>query len=74
MFLLSNISYITYTTFKGVIELPIDKTKNTQILVTFPNETVEQIENFQFDNRIKNRNEAIRQLVEKGLQKSSEKE
>lgn len=48
--------------------MAIDKTKNTQILVTFPNEMVEQIEDHWHENKFKNRNEAIRDLVEKGLQ------
>lgn len=47
--------------------MAIDKTKNTQVLVTFPNEMLEKIDDFQFNKRIKNRNEAIRQLVKKGL-------
>ncbi|MED4654499.1 ribbon-helix-helix domain-containing protein [Bacillus pseudomycoides] len=47
--------------------LVYNKEKNTQILVTFTKEQVEQIEQFWHDNKLKNRNEAIRQLVEKGL-------
>lgn len=49
--------------------MAIDKEKNTQVLVTIPNEMLEKIEDFQFDNRIKNRSEAIRILIEKGLEK-----
>ncbi|BDH62133.1 hypothetical protein MTP04_22630 [Lysinibacillus sp. PLM2] len=46
----------------------INKDKNTQVLLTLPHEMLEQIENFQFENRIKNRTEAIRILIEKGLE------
>mgnify|MGYP005749492219 CR=1 FL=1 len=49
--------------------MPIDKSKNTQILVTFPNEIVEEIERYWHDNKLKSRSEAIRQLVEKSLSK-----
>lgn len=49
--------------------MAIDKNKNTQVLVTFPDELLEQIETYQFENRVPNRNEAIRQLVRKGLEK-----
>ncbi|MEH7595168.1 ribbon-helix-helix domain-containing protein [Bacillus toyonensis] len=34
-------------------------------LVTFTKEQVEQIENYWHENSLKNRNEAMRQLVEK---------
>ncbi|MEK4512848.1 ribbon-helix-helix domain-containing protein [Paenibacillus sp. FSL K6-2524] len=49
--------------------MAVDKTKNTQILVTFPNDTLEEIEKYWHDNKMKNRNEAIRDLVQKGLNK-----
>ncbi|MDU5945477.1 ribbon-helix-helix domain-containing protein [Paenibacillus macerans] len=48
--------------------MAVDKDKNTQILVTFPNEMVNEIEQFWHDNKLKNRSEAIRDLVAKGLQ------
>lgn len=48
--------------------MAIDKEKNTQVLVTIPNEMLQKIEDYQFDNRIKNRSEAIRTLIEKGLE------
>ncbi|MEK5166020.1 ribbon-helix-helix domain-containing protein [Paenibacillus sp. FSL R5-0527] len=48
--------------------MAVDKDKNTQILVTFPNEMVDEIEQFWHDNKLKNRSEAIRDLVAKGLQ------
>jgi len=47
--------------------MAVDKTKNTQILVTFPNELIAEIEKYWHDNQLKNRNEAIRNLVQKGL-------
>lgn len=47
----------------------IDKDKNTQVLITIPHEMLEKIEDFQFENRIKNRSEAIRILINKGLEK-----
>lgn len=47
--------------------MAIDKEKNTQILVTFSNEIVEEIEQYWHDNKLKNRSEAIRDLVKKGL-------
>jgi metal-responsive CopG/Arc/MetJ family transcriptional regulator len=49
--------------------MAVDKTKNTQILVTFPNELVKEIEKYWHENELKNRNEAIRELVQKGLNK-----
>ena len=49
--------------------MAIDKSKNTQVLVTFPNEIFEEIEKHWHKNSLKNRNEAIRQLVNKGLEK-----
>lgn len=47
----------------------INKDKNTQVLVTITHEMLEEIENYQFENRIKNRTEAIRILLQKGLEK-----
>jgi len=51
--------------------MAIDKTKNTQVLVTIPNEDLEKIEDYQFNNRIKSRTEAIRILINKGLEEES---
>lgn len=48
--------------------MAVDKDKNTQILVTFPNEMVDDIEQFWHENKLKNRSEAIRALVAKGIQ------
>ncbi|CAG9614651.1 hypothetical protein BACCIP111899_03884 [Bacillus rhizoplanae] len=47
--------------------MAVNKEKNTQVLVTFSNEQLKKIEDFWHENKLKNRNEAIRQLVEKGL-------
>jgi len=55
--------------FERVINMAVDKEKNTQVLVTFPRELIEQIEVYWHDNKLKNRNEAIRELVMKGLSK-----
>jgi metal-responsive CopG/Arc/MetJ family transcriptional regulator len=49
--------------------MAVDKDKNTQILVTFPNEMVEDIKEFWHDKKLRNRNEAIRMLISKGLEK-----
>lgn len=49
--------------------MAVDKEKHTQILVTFPNEMVEEIEKYWHDNKLKNRSETIRELVLKGLEK-----
>ena len=46
----------------------IDKTKNTQVLITMPHEMLEKIEDFQHENRIKNRTEAIRILLNEALE------
>jgi len=50
--------------------MAVDKTKNTQVLVTFPNEILEEVETYWHKNQFKNRNEAIRQLIKLGLVKS----
>ncbi|MCM3616670.1 ribbon-helix-helix domain-containing protein [Sutcliffiella horikoshii] len=49
--------------------MAVDKSKNTQILVTFPNEMLEEIKKYWHENQLDNRNEAIRQLVASGLKK-----
>jgi hypothetical protein len=63
--MLVNISYITYNIGGGDF-VAVDKDKNTQILVTFPNNLLEQIDQYWHDKRIMNRNEAIRQLIAAG--------
>ncbi|HDR4568973.1 ribbon-helix-helix domain-containing protein [Bacillus paranthracis] len=54
--------------------MAVDKTKNTQVLVTFPNEMLKQVDEYWHDNRFKNRNEAIRELIRISLtQKETQK-
>jgi metal-responsive CopG/Arc/MetJ family transcriptional regulator len=53
--------------------LAVNKDKNTQILVTFPNDLVDSIEKYWHENKLKNRNEAIRELVQKGLKQPLKK-
>ena len=53
--------------------MAIDKNKNTQVLVTLPNELLKQIEDYWHANKLKNRTEAIRKLIKIGLSKSSQK-
>ncbi|HWI50234.1 MAG TPA: hypothetical protein VNU45_18645 [Rummeliibacillus sp.] len=48
--------------------MAIDKTKNTPINVNFPNELLGKVEDYQFENRIKNRTQAILELIKKGLE------
>ncbi|MFD2703796.1 ribbon-helix-helix domain-containing protein [Paenibacillus shunpengii] len=52
--------------------MAVDKEKNKQILVTFPNETVVEIEKYWHNKKLKNRSEAIRELVILGLKNSKE--
>lgn len=52
--------------------MAINDEKNTQILVTMPWELKEEIETYQFNNRIPNRTEAIRELIRKGLDQDKE--
>lgn len=52
--------------------MAIDKDKNTQILVTMPWELKEEIEDYQFENRIPNRTTAILDLIRKGLDHNDE--
>ena len=53
---------------KELVYVAVDKKENTQILVTFPNEMVKEIENYWHKNKVKNRSEAIRMLIRKGLE------
>ena len=54
--------------------MAVDKDKNTQILVTMPWELKEEIEDYQFENRIPNRTAAILDLIENGLAKENKEE
>lgn len=47
--------------------MTIDKGKNTQVLLTLSKELLEKIEDYQFENRIASRSEAIRTLLKKAL-------
>ncbi|MGR6760442.1 ribbon-helix-helix domain-containing protein [Paenibacillus sp. T2-29] len=51
--------------------MAIDKDKNTQVLVTFPNDLLDEIEMFWHENKLKSRSETIRRLVEIGLEKKN---
>lgn len=66
---MSTKSDITYILIERRIDMAVDKEKNVQVLVTFPHDLLKEIENYQFANRVPNRNEAIRLLVKKGLEK-----
>ena len=52
--------------------MAVDKEKNKQILVTFPIEMLEEIEDHWHKEKFQNRNEAIRDLVRRGLDKNEE--
>lgn len=47
----------------------IDKSKHSQILVTLPNELAEEIEEYWHAKKLKNRSEAIRELIKEGLKR-----
>lgn len=47
--------------------MSIDKEKNTQVLLTVSKELLDRIEDYQFNNRISSRSEAIRTLIKKAL-------
>lgn len=57
--------YICYTLSKGVIEM--DKKTSNQVLLNLPSALLKKVEDYQFDNRINSRSEAIRILIKKGL-------
>ena len=52
--------------------MAVDKDKNTQVLVTFPNDLLEQIDQYWHDKKIMNRNEAIRQLISVRLKQEAQ--
>lgn len=54
--------------------MPIDRDKNTQILVTMPWELKEEIEEYQHKEMISSRTSAILDLIEKGLENSKNEE
>jgi metal-responsive CopG/Arc/MetJ family transcriptional regulator len=45
-------------------------TENPRILITFDNVLLKRIDDFRFENRINSRSEAIRRLIEEGLEAS----
>ncbi|MFD1175360.1 CopG family ribbon-helix-helix protein [Paenibacillus puldeungensis] len=47
--------------------MPINKENNTQVLVTFPNDLLKEVEKYWHEKKLKNRNEAIRELIKRGL-------
>lgn len=47
----------------------MSKKTDNQILLNIPTDLLKAIENYQFENRIRSRSEAIRQLIKKGLKK-----
>ncbi|WP_427125158.1 ribbon-helix-helix domain-containing protein (plasmid) [Priestia megaterium] len=50
--------------------MTVDKSKNKQVLVTFPLEQLEKIEDYWHEKRYSNRNEAIRALIQEGLKQT----
>lgn len=54
--------------------MAIDSEKNLQILVTMPKELKEEIEDYQFKNRIANRTAAILELIRKSLDQDKKEE
>lgn len=55
-----------YSLYKEVVKMA--KTENF-VRLGLSDKLLKKIEDFQFDNRIKSRSEAIRILIEKGLEK-----
>jgi hypothetical protein len=45
--------------------------KTQRVAVSFPRELIERIDDFRFANRVESRAEAIRQLIEAGLEANS---
>ena len=66
--------YSGYTNYKEGLILVVDKSKNKQVLVTFPIEQLEEIEDYWHEKRYNNRNEAIRALIEEGLKKAKKED
>lgn len=52
--------------------MAVDKNKNKQVLVTIPNEMLEEIEDFRFAKKYNNRNEAIRALIQSGIDRKKQ--
>lgn len=58
-----------YNQYESEVYMAINEDKNTQVLLTISKELLEKVEDYQFENRIPSRSEAIRDLIEKGLDK-----
>lgn len=52
--------------------MAVDKNKNKQVLVTIPNEMLLEIEDFRFAKKYNNRNEAIRALIQSGIDREKQ--
>lgn len=61
--------YDIYSMKGGNENMVVDKKKNTQVLVTIPHDLLEEIETYWHEKRLQNRNETIRELIKKGLNK-----
>ena len=48
------------------------KDRTTHLMVMFPVDMVEEIEEYKHDNRIRTRSEAIRKLIKIGLEEDSQ--
>ena len=59
---------MTFPGSRSATKVAIDKDKNVQVLITIPLELLEEIENYWHENKLKNRTEAIRELIIKGLE------
>lgn len=54
--------------------MAVDKSKNTQVLVTFPNDLLEEVEQYWRQDGCKNRNEGIRKLIKIGLAETGKRQ
>lgn len=54
--------------------MAIDLDENKPILVNFPNELLERVEDYQFSHRKSSRTKAILELIEKGLNETTREE
>lgn len=50
--------------------MAVDTEKNVQLLITLPIELLKEIEEYWYENKIKNCSEAIRNLIVKGLERN----
>lgn len=54
---------------KGVNCVAVDDKTKTRVLVNFPRELLAEVDDYWHERRLPNRNEGIRQLIQKGLDK-----